>query len=159
MSKISKNPDFAKFTKMGFPKCDFFRKWTCLRVWTERPKICYHVYLYVIWHFVMYFFDFSWFLQNLTFLEKSELLEKAPPRLPGVTIFGNVRVQNPEKVGKSDYLWNKSPCYRSIYYFLPFLGSHNKLGIHFHFPKICNISKMLTISNFNKSDFQKWFFC
>ena len=76
MSKISKNQDFPKFLKMGFPKCVFFRKWTCLRVWTERPKICYHVYLYVIWHFWMNFFVIFRIFWNLTFLEIWIIFEK-----------------------------------------------------------------------------------
>ena len=68
---------------MGFPKCDFFRKWTSLYVWTERPKICYHVYLYVIWYFVIHFFEFSWFFRKMSFLEIFQIFGKSDPRTPG----------------------------------------------------------------------------
>ena len=73
MSKISKNQDFAKFLKRGFPKGDFFRKWTSLYVCMNRSKICYHVYLYVIWHFVI---NFLGFLENDDFWKLSWFSEK-----------------------------------------------------------------------------------
>ena len=122
--KLPKIDIFWTPLKKGGSRRDFFRKWTSLYVWTERPKICYHVSLYVIRHFLT---NFSWFFRNFSknpdFWKFLTFLEKVTPGGPGVDFLGNVGVENREKWGKMVIYGTNYSFYLNFQDFDPILGS------------------------------------
>ena len=142
--------------KKGGSRRDFFRKWTSLYVWTERPKICYHVYLYVIRHFLT---NFSWFFRtfskNRHFWKFSTFLEKGGPGPPGVAILGKVRVQNREKWGKNADLRNKHCVLPQFLGLWPHFRGPPRVDLNFTFSKITKIFKNHDFTKFLKRGFPK----